>query len=67
MKVKGREPVLMLDGKAANRALPKGEGAKPGGANTATFFTSENRSLGQKLSSFIQLRKNVSRVSVGGE
>ena len=39
MEVKGREPVLMLDGKAANGALPEREGAKPGGADTATFFT----------------------------
>ena len=30
----------MLGGKAANRALPKREGAKPGGANTGTFLTS---------------------------
>ena len=40
MEVKGREPVLMLDGKAANGALPEREGAKPGGADTDTFFTS---------------------------
>ena len=39
MEVKGKEPVLMLDEKAANGALPKWEGAKPGGANTATLFT----------------------------
>ena len=39
MEVKGKEPVLMLDGKAANRTLPKREGAKPGWADTATFFT----------------------------
>ena len=38
MEVKGRAPVLMLDGKAANRALPEWEGAKPGGADTETFF-----------------------------
>ena len=40
MEVKGRQPVLMLDGKAANGALPERDGAKPGGADTATFFTS---------------------------
>ena len=40
MEVKGREPVLMLEGKAANRALPEREDAKLGGADTGTFFTS---------------------------
>ena len=39
MEMKGREPALMLDGKAANDALPKREGAKPGGPDTDTFFT----------------------------
>ena len=42
MEVKGKEPVLMLNEKAANGALPKWEGAKPGGADTDTFFTETN-------------------------
>ena len=41
MEIKEKELVLILDGKVANRALPKREDAKPGWANTSTFFTNE--------------------------
>ena len=45
----------MLTGKAANRALPERESAKPGEANTDTFFTTYYHNKKNLQSSQLQI------------
>ena len=46
MEVKGREPVLMLEGKAANRALPEREGRQTRRGRHRDFFYTYFTGLG---------------------